>query len=533
MDSRRALLAADHRGRGGDPSEGSHPREPPLVSFRDAAVRSGERLLFLATTWDIYPGEHWAIVGPNGSGKSLLAAALAGRVPVAQGTLTHRLAEGVLDAHELGARHSRRSHVVLVSHAEERALATRYAGYHQSRWNSSDAEQGPSLDDLLTWHSVEAINPFEVLPELGDPNVFAERRREVIDLFQLSSLLQRRVKQLSHGETRKLLLARAMLRGPRLLVLDDPLGGLDVNFRSEMRVILAQLARSGTALVIATAREEELPVCMTHILRVDGCSVVARDRLAVGLDLGKPQSRPSSSLPLASSVSGHEHEAIVEMRSVTVRYGAITILDQVDLTVRKGEHWALLGPNGAGKSTLLSLLLADNPQAYANHVRLFGKQRGSGESIWDIKARIGWVAPELLAHYPPSWRCLDVVLSGFHSSLGLYRECTAEESERGRQVLSELDLQSLADRPLLELSQGLQRLVLLARALVGKPQLLVLDEPCQGLDALHAERVTSAVDRVAREGRASVIYVTHHEEEIPTCITHVLRLENGRSQKPT
>jgi len=442
---------------------------------------------------------------------------------VAQGTLTHRLAEGVVDAHELGGRYTRRSHVVLVSDAEERALANRYAGYHQSRWNASDAEQGPSVDDLLTRHSVEAINPFEVLPEPEDAADFEKRRREVIDLFRLSPLLRRRVKQLSHGETRKLLLVRALLRGPRLLVLDDPLGGLDVGFRMEMHRILDQLARGGTTLVITAAREEEMPACVTHVLRVEGCRAVAQELRTIGLDAGRPPRPPSPSF--APAVSRGSSEAIVELRSVTVRYGETIILDHVDLTVRKGEHWAVLGPNGAGKSTLLSLLLADNPQAYANQVRLFGKQRGSGESIWDIKARIGWVAPELLAHYPPSWRCMDVVLSGFHSSLGLYRDCTAQETERSRQVLCALGLESLAAQSLLELSQGQQRLVLLARALVANPELLILDEPCQGLDALHTHQVTSAVDRVANEGRASIIYVTHHEEEIPSCITHVLRLE--------
>jgi molybdate transport system ATP-binding protein len=171
--------------------------------------------------------------------------------------------------------------------------------------------------------------------------------------------------------------------------------------------------------------------------------------------------------------------------------------------------------------------LADNPQAYANDVHLFGRRRGTGESIWDIKARIGWVAPELLAHYPPSWPCLDVVLSGFHASMGLFRDCTADDIERGRHLLSSLGLESAAAQPLQSLSQGMQRLVLLARALVADPELLVLDEPCQGLDARHAQQVTAAVAGVASEGRASVIYVTHHEEELPSCITHVLRLEAG------
>lgn len=504
------------------------PSVPPLVSFCDAAIRLGERLLFPGTNWDIYPGEHWAIVGPNGSGKSLLAAALAGRVPLAQGTLTHHLEEGVVDAHELGACYARRSHVVLVSHAEERALATRHTGFHQARWNASEAGGGASVDGLLTRHSVEAINPFEVLPEPTDATAFEQRRQEVIGLFGLSPLLNRRVKQLSHGETRKLLLARAVLRGPRLLVLDNPFGGLDVDFRAELRAILDQLVRGGTALVMTTARAQEIPGCITHQLRIDDCRMVARGRhTAVDDEVGPDGRQPS---PLAPSpVPGAE--TIVELRSVTVRYGESLILDQVNLTVRKGEHWALLGPNGAGKSTLLSLLLADNPQAYANHVCLFGRQRGSGESIWDIKARIGWVAPELLAHYPPSWPCLDVVLSGLHASMGLFRVCTSTDIERGHQILSMLGLEYAADQPLQELSQGTQRLVLLARALVGNPELLVLDEPCQGLDTRHAELVTSAVDRVASDGRASVIYVTHHEEEIPSCITHVLRLAAGRARE--
>jgi molybdate transport system ATP-binding protein len=507
------------------------PWPPPLVSFREAAVRSGEQLLFLGTNWDIHSGEHWAVVGPNGAGKSLLAAALAGRVPVAQGTLTHHLAEGAIPAHELGARYSRRSHVVLVSHAEERALATRYAGFHQARWNASEADGGQSVDGMLTRHSVEAINPFEVLPEPEDATLFEQRRQEIIGCFGLAPLLQRRVKQLSHGETRKLLLARAVLRSPRLLVLDDPFGGLDVDFRKELRAIFDQLARGGIALVMTAVREQEIPACITHLLRVDHCRITAMERVKAGIAADGPikhQAAKHQAALLAPAAVPCASEAIVEMRKVTVRYGETTILDRVNLTVRKGEHWALLGPNGAGKSTLLSLLLGDNPQAYANHVRLFGRQRGSGESIWEIKARIGWVAPELLAHYPPSWRCLNVVLSGFYASIGLYRDCTAEESERGRQVLGALGLPGVADRPLLELSQGTQRLVLLARALVCNPELLVLDEPCQGLDALHTERVTSAVDRVATEGRASIIYVTHHEEEIPSCITRILRLDAGR-----
>lgn len=495
-----------------------------LISFRGAAVRSGDRSLFVGTDWDIHLGEHWGIVGPNGSGKSLLAAALAGRVPVVQGTLIHRVEGELVPACDLGGGHARRHHVVLLSQGDHTALATLRSGYHQARWNAGEIQSSPRVDELLTRHSVEAINPFEVLPEPADAGAFAQRQREVIEVFRLTPLLHRRVNQLSDGETRKLLLARATLRGPRVLVLDEPFAGLDVQFRAELRGILDSLAGSGVTLVLATTRPDELPACITHVLQVAECQVQGQGPRAK-LKPSRPVDRAAGRARAGAALG----PAIVELSSVSVRYGDVTILDRVDFTVRQGEHWAVLGRNGAGKSTLLSLLLADNPQAYANQVRLFGQQRGTGDSIWEVKARIGWMAPELLVHYPAGWRCLEVVLSGFHSSLGLYRPCSAEQTERGRQVLASLQMDALAERPLCSLSQGQQRLVLLARALVGNPELVILDEPCQGLDATFTARVGGAVDRVAQDGRASIIYVTHHEEELPSCITHVLRLEAGRA----
>ncbi len=225
---------------------------------------------------------------------------------------------------------------------------------------------------------------------------------------------------------------------------------------------------------------------------------------------------------------GRSPRVIVELRDVTVRYGATTILDRVSFTMRRGEHWALSGPNGAGKSTLLSLVLADNPQAYANRVRLFGRRRGTGESIWEVKARIGAVSPELHAHYPGGTRVLEAVCSGLTGTLGLYRPCTGEEQARARRWLARFGLGDAEARNLVELSYGSQRLVLVARALVADPELLVLDEPCQGLDADGRRRVIDAVDAAAASARAAVLFVTHRPDELPRCITHALRLEQGR-----
>jgi molybdate transport system ATP-binding protein len=210
---------------------------------------------------------------------------------------------------------------------------------------------------------------------------------------------------------------------------------------------------------------------------------------------------------------------------VRVSYDGTPVLRGIDWTVREGERWALLGPNGAGKTTLLSLILGDNPQAYANQIALFGRQRGSGESIWEIKRRIGWVAPELHLYYPIAATGFDVVCSGFFDSVGLYRRCSPQQRDEARAWMARLSIAGCAEAAFRQLSEGEQRMVLVARALVKRPQLLVLDEPCQGLDTRNRDRVLEAVDSV---GNIGMIYVTHEADEMPKTITHVIRLEAGR-----
>jgi molybdate transport system ATP-binding protein len=219
---------------------------------------------------------------------------------------------------------------------------------------------------------------------------------------------------------------------------------------------------------------------------------------------------------------------LVRMQDVNVSYDGTEILRGVDWTVCQGENWALLGPNGSGKTTLLSLILADNPQAYANEILLFGKRRGSGESIWEIKQRIGWVAPELHLYYPRRVSCLGIVCSGFFDSVGLYRQCSPAQREMAGAWMQRLGMSQYADVAFAALSEGEQRMVLVARALVKRPTLLILDEPCQGLDADNRDRVLQIVNAVGDHTDTNIIYVTHNADELPRVITHVIRLDRGR-----
>jgi molybdate transport system ATP-binding protein len=199
--------------------------------------------------------------------------------------------------------------------------------------------------------------------------------------------------------------------------------------------------------------------------------------------------------------------------------------------MRSGENWALIGPNGAGKTTLLRLITGDNLQAYANHLELLGRRKGSGESVWDIKAHIGVVADDLQARYQRNLTGYDVICSGFFDSIGLYRFCSSDQKQTARQWIDTLALDDLADEPFNRMSFGQQRLLLIARAMVKSPKLMVLDEPCSGLDAAHRRRVLQLVDIIGQRPSTGLLFVSHHPEEIPACVSRRLYLDAGRVVK--
>ncbi|MFZ2643021.1 MAG: ATP-binding cassette domain-containing protein, partial [Verrucomicrobiia bacterium] len=220
--------------------------------------------------------------------------------------------------------------------------------------------------------------------------------------------------------------------------------------------------------------------------------------------------------------------SLIELNHITIQRGRRRILNDVSWTVHRGEHWALLGPNGSGKTTLLSLIQGDNPQAYALDLRLFGTRQHSTQTLWHTRQKIGWLSPELHQHYPTAWSCLDVVCSGFFNSIGLHQHCTRRQCAAARRWLREFGLAENAGAALGELPLGDQRMVLLARAVVKRPKLLILDEPCQGLDIAHRRTVLDTVNRVIAQTGATLIFVTHHAKEMPRCVSRILQLKSGR-----
>ncbi|MBN1813426.1 MAG: ATP-binding cassette domain-containing protein [Anaerolineae bacterium] len=499
----------------------------PFITLDDVAIRLYDRVLFEHTWWEILKNQHWAVTGPNGSGKSTLMKALCGQVPVVQGKIAYHFAEGSVEPHE---------QIGYVSFDAQRSVVGWQNPFYQARWNSSRSRDGIPVSEYLSADRVYKVNPFQVIDHYPDPVAFEARQKEVSELLQIEALLKKNTVQLSNGERRKVSIARALLRDPQLLILDNPFTGLDQDFRARLKEIIRRLTQGQMRVIVVETDRDEIPPGITHVLEVEDCRVVARGPVDA---VSKPQvakgetkvhiSPPPQPSPWQGE--GADRQVLVHMENVRVSYDGTQVLHGVDWIVREGEHWALLGPNGAGKTTLLSLILGDNPQAYANKITLFGKHRGSGESIWEIKRRIGWAAPELHLYYPADVTCFDIVCSGFFDSVGLYHRCSPQQRETAKAWIERLGISRYTNATFAKLSEGEQRLTLIARALVKGPQLLVLDEPCQGLDARNRDRVLETIDSVVDHGcrlDTSVIYVTHEKDELPKSITHVIRLSAGR-----
>ena len=496
------------------------PGTAPYVVLENATFRGPAGLVFANSNLSLCPGERWAIVGPSDSGQELLLAALAGKVILAEGRLRHpfleddaRFVDSVFGVLPPGS-------IAMASMKQHRQLLLARE-FHQLRWHGSFTADSTRVRQYLERGQVEQRNPFAIMHDEGAQRFERVRQRE-IDRFELSTLLDRPLVALSNGELHRLLLARALMLDPGLLLVDEPFAGLDMHSRGMLLQVLDALHAEGTGVVLAFAQPEDLPESINHIIEVQEHRI---------LHAGPRRELPAPSVRRATAVASHagptDGQPLVEFRDVTVRQGAVVLLDHVTFTISRGEHWALVGPNGSGKSTLLSLILADNPQAFANHIRVAGRQLGPGCGIWEIKALLGWVSPELEAHYPPDASALDAVLSGFASSLGVYAEPDHDQRAAALQWLDRLGLAGIRDQPFASLATCDRRLVLLARAAVHDPALLILDEPCLGLDQPSRQRLLAAIEATSLALRAGMIFVTHDPTEIPSIVTKLMVLESG------
>lgn len=341
---------------------------------------------------------------------------------------------------------------------------------------------------------------------------------------------------LSSGELRRYQLRKALASHPKTLILDNPFIGLDAETRQQLRTHLLHIANEESLdLYLVIAKTDDLPDYVEQVIDMDndGKTMTLKEYLAQLPELPAHvlnHEKRQAIIDLPINMNDYHAEEVVCMHDVCIRYGERTILKDLSWTVRNGERWALSGQNGSGKSTLLSLVCADNPQAYACDITLFGYRRGqSGETIWDIKRHIGYVSPEMHRSYHRNLPAIHIVASGLKDTVGLYVRPNEQELKQCQFWMNIFGIENLANRSFITLSSGEQRLVLLARAFVKDPELLILDEPLHGLDLVNRRLAKDIIEAFCERKNKTLIFVTHYQEELPLCITNHLELHYSRS----
>lgn len=485
------------------------------IQLNKATISFDDRFTLSEIDWIIEPQQHWVITGTNGSGKSALAAALAGIGKIEAGTV-----QGLPQ------------NVGLVSFEAQAELIAK-------ELKKDDAD----IMDVISLGTPVSEMIFE---QCRDP----ELASELVEKFGLSKLLDRAFRKLSTGETRKVMLIRALASKPDLLILDEPFDGLDVDTLAMLQAHLASIIDT-VPMVMVLNRFDEMPDFITHVAYLDkerlekkrgdkqrgdsgrlAFTVERQDEAAFNelyqllhlktTDLSVPEADPANQLPALDPI-----QPLVKLKQATIQYGDTVIVDKLDWTIEQGQHWQLSGPNGSGKTGVLSLITGDHPQCYTNDIFVFGFQRGNGESIWQIKQFIGYVSTALQWEYRVSTSCKNVIISGFYDSIGMYSKSTDHQKKIADQWLELLGMQERTDQPFNKLSYGDQRLLLIARAMVKHPPLLILDEPCLGLDDMNRQLVLALIEKICEGKETTVLYVNHHTEDKIKEIDNHLALEKN------
>jgi len=457
-----------------------------VICLDTLSVDFDERFQLIDIDWTIQPGEHWLITGANGSGKSALAAVLAGEGQRVSGALS-----GVPER------------VALVSYERQAELI-------EAERRKDDAD---ILDVISEGTPVAEI----IAADCTDPDL----AQTLIDTLGLRPLMGRAFRKLSTGETRKVMLIRALTSDPELLILDEPFDGLDHTSLTWLQGHLNVLATT-VPMVVVLNRFDECPDFITHVAYVDDGRLLHRvdrddERAYAELyqllhlkttELEVPKADPADRLPALDP-----GEPLVRITGATIRYADNTVFENLDWTIEPNQSWQVSGPNGSGKTCLLSLITGDHPQCYVNDIEVFGFQRGTGESIWQIKQYIGYVSTALQWEYRVGTGLRNVIISGFFDSIGLYTKSTDTQKAIADEWLALLGMSERADEPFNSLSYGDQRLVLIARAMVKHPPLLILDEPCLGLDDMNRQLVLALVERIAASRETTVLYVNHRTQD--------------------
>lgn len=467
-----------------------------IIAENVAFQRYGENI-FPHTNFCIKKGKHIYITGINGTGKTSLLRGISKQYPLSNGILKFPHFEQLkIKNPEL----SFSSYLCFVDFNLHHYLPNYLEKFYQQRYHSCELEVFPSVFDFL-------CNERNIFIEKPVENFLLKQKIQTfLSLFNLESFKNESVIELSNGEIKKLLIIKALLKDPEILILDNPYLGLDASGVMIMESIFNTLDKLGKTIILSNADN-----CYSVLFKTKW--IIKNQRIVESVPIKDGNfSRPDFFFEFKNKKI-IKPETLFEIINGSIIYGDKIIFKNINWTIKTGEKWILKGKNGSGKSSLLGLIFADHPQAYKNEIYLFGKKRGTGESIWDIKAKIGYLSPELYLHFLKPYTCLEIVASGINEYKPIDRKYSVEEIEKTTKLLQIFNLQKKANSSFLNISFGEQRLLLLIRAIIKEPKLLILDEPFQGI---HEENQNLAMDLLnhyfQENTTSSMVLITHQKD---------------------
>ncbi len=465
---------------------------PPFIRLSDCHY-DGLRV----PEWSISPGEGWCLFGLNGSGKQWVDQLLVGEIAPQTGRVEHVLGQ---------------QDIALISFERQQAI-------YEEEWRLAATDMIPEDE----WGT--RVADFLPSSRLDDP---------LIDALNMRHRLRAFYRELSTGESRKLMVLKALLEDARLLVCDNPFDSLDPGTVAALNEALSRAVASGASVVLLLSNRSDIPAWVERFAHIDEglmtvfdgesrAAQLAQLEASVRVDQIVQPGIPDDAIQLES----YEDPYVAELNDCTVQYGGRQVLKELTVKIAPLQHTLVTGENGAGKSTLLGLITGDCMQCFSNDVTVFGHRRGSGESVWEIKRHLGLVSNDLHRRYTVRCDVLSVICSGFFDSIGLYVAPTELQVRLGKEWLEAVGMDGKAELAFQSLSYGEQRLVLIARAMVKSPLLLVLDEPTQGLDEINRDRILGFMSALEARRHSTLLFVSHRQDEfLPLFEQHIhLKLE--------
>mgnify|MGYP001771746234 CR=1 FL=1 len=517
-----------------------------FITLKNCRIEDSKSVKLENINWTFNTGEAWLVIGANGSGKANFLKALAGELKI------------IPDSKFADSLYSNffEQNIEIVSLEKAASLID----VERQNDESEFVEGGVDIGRTGRIFLAEAICKRKL--KRGEPLPDEALRLETfpqIKLCGIEKILDRGLKYMSTGEIRRTLLARSLLSGKKLLILSDPFAGLDAESRKILLEFFNTVANKQLKdddysdfprIILGMERYHEIPAAINNVLefsenKISFCgSKNDYEKILQNRNQQNEKTRQKDRQEFENSVEKikqetfvlhtvqeNQKETLVEMNNVNVGWGDNRVLIDLNWKLNQGEHWLIRGPNGSGKTTFLELITGDNMQVFSNDIKLFGKRRGSGETIWDIKRKLGIVSYRLHVEYRMvgSTTLENVIISGFRDSIGLYEAATDVEKDAAKKWLSLGGFENREKESFSSISYGEQRAILILRAAVKCPPILILDEPCHGLDENYRQKILDLIEIIAQSGTTTLLHVTHDPSEVLPCEKNILEFYPKKS----